>query len=456
MSKFLQLPRPWLFLVPVLVGIVVLVLAVKTKSPPEKRPPQETTTSVRTIKVPEVTLIPRAIGYGSITPGRVWEAVAEVAGKVVEIHPQLKKGAIISKGEVLLRIDPTDYRLAITQAEADIRAVESQIDELNAREKNTQASLKIEKRSLELTLLDFDRKQKLLARGNVSQAAVDQEERNVLQGRQSVQSLQNTLNLLPAEREVLIAQKAQHQAQLEAAKLDLERTEITAPFDCRIAEVNVQATQYTGLGKVLAIADDIGVSEVTAQVPIGSLLKLVSPDAEVPDNVGSLMTRLPEMLGFEAVVRLRASTISAEWQARFTRINDAIDPETRTAGVIVAVDNPYRQAVPGTKPPLTKNMFVEVELKGRARPNQIVVPRSSLHGSELYVVNEESRLEVRKVDIAFTQTDFAVIKGNLKAGETIIVSDPIPAISGMLVKPFEDASALETLVQAAEGGGSIR
>lgn len=456
MSRFLLLPRLWLFLIPVLAGVAVLVFAVKTKTPPEQLPPQEATTSVRTISVPEVTLIPRAIGYGSIAPARVWQAVSEVSGKIVEIHPQLKKGAIISKGEVLLKIDPTDYNLAITQTEADIRAVSSQIEELNARQKNTQASLEIEKRSLELTKADFERKRKLLKQGNVSQAAVDQEERNVLKGRQSVQSLQNTLNLIPAERDVLRAQLAQHEARLEAARLDLERTEIIAPFNCRIAEVNVEATQYAGLGKVLAVADDIGVAEVTAQVPIGRLINLIPPDAKVPDVAAGLMSRLPNLLGFDATVRLRASSVRAEWKARFTRINDAIDPETRTAGVIVAVDDPYRQAVPGSRPPLTKNMFVEVELKGRPRPSQIVVPRSSLHGSTLYVVNAESRLEIREVQTAFTQTDFAVIKDGVTAGETIVVSDPIPAISGMLVTPVDDPAALKNLVDMAEGGGPVR
>jgi membrane fusion protein, multidrug efflux system len=456
MSKYLLMRRLWLFLLPVIVGAAVIVIAVKSKPTPVQLPPTEAATSVRIISVPEVILIPRAVGYGSIKPERVWQAVAEVAGKVIEIHPQLKKGAIISKGEVLLRIDPTDYHLAITQAEADIRAISAQIDEMDARTGNTRASLKIEERSLELTQRDFERKQKLLKQGTVSQAAVDQEERNFLKGRQNVQSLRNTLNLIPAERDVLNAQRAQQQARLEAARLDLERTQIIAPFDSRIAEVNVEATQYTGLGKVLAVADDIGVAEVTAQVPIGRLINLIATDTAIPDSTADVMSLLPGLLGFDAVVRLRGSSIDAEWKARFTRINDTIDPETRTAGVIVAVDNPYRQTLPGLRPPLTKNMFVEVELKGRPRPGQIVIPRSSLHGKNVYVVNDGNRLEIRPIETAFVQTNFAVVKSGLKAGEQIIVSDPIPAISGMLIETSDDSQALADLVAAAEGGGDVR
>ncbi len=456
MAKFLLLRDLWLFLLPVVAGAFVLAYAFEMKPSPVQIAPTESTTRVRIIEVPEVTLIPRAVGYGNIMPGRVWQAVAEVAGKIAEIHPQLKKGAIIGKGEILLKIDPTDYLLAIAQAEADIRAASAQIEEKDAHRNNTQASLKIEERSLELIQRDFERKRKLLDQGTVSQAAVDQEERNFLNGRQSVQSLRNTLNLIPAEREVLNAQRAQHQAKLEEAKLDLERTVIVAPFDSRIAEVNVEATQYTALGKVLAVADDIGVSEVTAQVPIGRLINLVSSDTAIPDSAAGLTSQLPDLLGFEAKVRLRASSINAEWQGRFTRINDTIDPETRTAGVIVAVDNPYRQTLPGSRPPLTKNMFVEVELKGRPRAGQIVVPRSSLHGTNVYVVTDGNRLEIRTVEIAFVQTDFAVIKNGLKAGERIVVSDPIPAISGMLVEPTEDKAVSAKLILTAEGGGDIR
>jgi membrane fusion protein, multidrug efflux system len=456
MKRFLAMQRLWLFLVPVIVGALVFAIALKTRPSPEQQQAKEITANVRVIEVPRVTLIPRAIGYGNVKPGRVWQAVAEVAGKVVEIHPQLKKGAIIAKGSVLLKIDPTDYRLGIAQAEADIRAINAQIAELSGSEKNTRASLKIEERALDLIKGDFERKRKLHKQGTVSQAAVDQEERNFLKGRQSVQSLRNTLNLIPAERDVLNAQRAQHHARLEAARLDLARTEIVAPFDARIAEVNVETTQYTGLGKVLAIVDDIAVAEVTAQIPIGRLINLIPPHTAMPGDTAGVMSKLPDLLGFEALVRLRASSIDAEWPARFTRINDSIDPETRTAGVIVAVDDPYGKAQPGSRPPLTKNMFVEVELKGRPRSGQLVIPRTSLHGANVYVINNENRLEIRPVEIAFPQTNFAVIKSGLKDSERIVVSDPIPAIAGMLVVPTQDDDVRGTLIKEAEGGGSVR
>ena len=448
--------RKFLFFLPVLAGIVIVAVAIKSRQMPEQVPAGELAKSVRVIVTPEVELVPRAIGYGNVKPGKVWQAVAQVGGQIIEIHPQLKKGAIIGKGEVLLRIDPASYQLAIAQADANIRAAKAQLNELTARNQNTWDSLKIEQRAMALAEKDMARKRKLFGQNTVSQAAVDQQERNVLTGRQSLQSLQNALNLMPAERDVLVAQMGQFESQLDSARLNLQYTTITAPFDGRVSEVNVEETQFAAQGKMLAVIDSIDVSEITAQVPLGRLINLVSPGSKFPGNANAIMRQLPEFLGFSATVHLRGGNIHADWPARFTRINDTIDPDTRTVGVIVAVDDPYRQSVPGVRPPLSKNMFVEVELKGRSRPGQVVAPRSSLHGNTVYVVDADNRLRIRTVEIAFSQTDFVVVGKGLKAGEIIVVSDPVPAIDGMLVNAIDDPEIKAALIAQAEGGGAVR
>ncbi len=445
-----------LFVLPVLLGIAVVVFMVRSRGGPEQTPPSELASKVRVIAAPEVTLVPRALGYGNVRPGMVWEAVAQVGGQIVETHPQLKKGAILGKGEVLLRIDPSTYELAIVQTEANIRSVEAQLMELRVKETNTRASLRIEESILELSDRDLSRKRALLKNKTVSQASVDEQERNVLTSRQRVQSLRNKLNMIPAERQTLMAQRALYQAQLETARLDLRRTTIAAPFDCRIAEVNVEKTQYAAQGTVLVVADSIDVSEVVAQLPVGKLISLIPADAELPTRAEAMMERLPEILSLSAVVRLRGGTVDAQWKARFTRISDTIDPKTRTAGVIVAVDDPYRQTIPGVRPPLVKNMFVEVELSGKPRPGQVVVPRAALHGRQVYVVNAETRLERRDVEVAFLQTNFASVKSGLRAGEQVVISDLIPAIDGMLLDPVMDDDAARALIDEAEGRGPVR
>jgi len=448
-KKFLVLP-------PLILGGAVLTFALESREPPAQKPLRETATKVRVIEVPEVTFVPRALGYGTVQPGTVWEAVAEVGGAIVHIHPHLKKGAILAKGEVLVRIDPTRYELAVAQTKANIRSVQTQLAELDVKERNTLASSKIEERSLALRKKDLERKRELLKRKNVSQAAVDLEERNVLDGRQSVQSLKNTLRLIPAERQTKNAQLALYQAQLESARLDLKRTTITAPFDARISAVNVQETQFAAQNKVLATADSIGVAEVAAQLPVGRLFRLVPQSGRIPIQAEGIMNRLPDLLGLSAVVRLQAGRVTAKWNARFARISDTIDPVSRTVGVIVAVDNPYAKAVLGVRPPLTKNMFVEVELRGKPRPRQIVVPRAALHDGVVYTAGPDNRLKRRAVDIAFFQTNFAVLHKGLSPGDRIVITDLIPAVDGMLLEPVADGETAMSLIEEAEGRTQIR
>ena len=445
-----------LFLPPILAAAAVLIIAVRAREAPERDPPRETATAVRVVVAPSVAVVPRVLGYGNVQPETVWEAVAEVDGRIVEVHPLLKKGAIVPAGAVLLRIDPTKYRLAVSQIKSNMRAVEAKLAELAVKATNTHASLAIEESSLALGRKDLERKRRLLATKHVSQAAVDQEERGLMAGQQNVQSLRNTLNLIPAERRTLAAELALYKAQLESARLDLERTTITAPFDCRVAEVKVQRAQYANPGQVLAVIDGIDVSEVSAQVPMDKLMGIIGDAGDAVLSPATAMDELPKLLGLTPLVRLRAGAYTVEWPARLARISDTVDPATRTVGVIVAVDDPYRQARPGRRPPLAKNMFVEVELRGRPQPARVVVPRAALRDGRLLVADAEDRLSIRKVKIAFRQTNFAVVGTGLAAGERVVVSDLIPAVDGMLLAPLVDEDAARTLVAEAEGRGPIR
>ena len=141
-----------------------------------------------------------------------------------------------------------------------------------------------------------------------------------------------------------------------------------------------------------------------------------------------------------------------EWPARFARIGDTVDPKTRTISAIVAVDGAYAKATPGQRPPLIKGMFVEIEIRTRARDESIVVPRSAFHDGRLYVVNVDSRLDIRSVTTGLVQGDLAAIDKGIEPGERIVVSDLIPAVAGMLLAPQSDDELLARLKAEAAGG----
>ncbi|MDH3228590.1 MAG: efflux RND transporter periplasmic adaptor subunit [Alphaproteobacteria bacterium] len=451
------LKRKALFLPPVLIGIAVLLWFARSGDAPVRIAPDEAVRPARVISVPAVDFVPRTLGYGHIQPGRVWEAVAEVGGRIVEKHPRLESGELLAAGEVILRIDPTDYELAVESARARIRGAEAQIAELDVRAENTRRSLEIEQRGLALAETDLTRRQTLLKRGSISQATVDEAERTVLSLRQAVQGQRSALALIPAEREVLAANLALFESELRQAERNLERTELVTPFDGRVAAVNVEERQFAASGQVLAVLDGVDLAEVAAQIPLDRMRQLVAGtpiDVQdtSPENLGEVFGRL----GLTAVVRLSAGELQVSWPARFVRIRESVDPSTRTAGVVVAVDEPYKFVEVGRRPPLAKNMFVEVELQGRPVPGRLVVPRAALHDGMVYVVGDGSRLERRPVQVGAHQSGFVIVDSGLAAGEIIVVTDLTPAIDGMLVDPVEDTALRDRLIAAATGQGAIR
>ena len=446
--------RKLLILPPVVAGIAVLAYFISQRQTPETNPPEERARHVRVIQAPEVAIVPRVLGYGSVSPEKIWNASAQVSGEIIYVHENFKKGAILPADTEILRISPTDYELAIAQAKANIRSSAAKLKELEVSEENTKLALEIERRSLELHETDLKRKQELLASGTVSQLVVDDEIRDTLAQRQRVQDLENSLRLIPTQKAVEAEQKAVFEAQLEDAKLDLERTSIKLPFAARIADASVEISQYVQIGQTLTIADSIETAEIEAQVPIARFRRLAAAIDRKGMPVGitpETLAKLVAALGFQAVVRLRTGEQSVEWSGRFARVSDTVDPNTRTLGVIVAVDGAYAQAVPGTRPPLTKGMFVEVELSTRPTEPRVIVPRSALHEGRLYVAGPDDRLEIRAVETGLLQGAFVEITTGLKKGEWVVVSDLSPAIAGMLLRNTADDQVVMQLLKDAAG-----
>lgn len=444
-----------LFIPPILIGVAVLFFVVNGRDAPELKKAQELARTVRVITAEPIRLVPRVTGFGSVEPGQVWNAIAQVGGEVVYVHPDLENGAILPAGTEIVRISTADVDLVMSQAQANIRSAEAKLAELEVTESNTAAILEIETRSLKLLESDLKRKEALRERGALAQAAVEQEQRETLAQRKKVQDLKNTLRLLPTQRVVQREQIAVYQAQLSSAELDRSRTRITLPFDARIAEVDAEEKQFVQTGGILATVDSVDVAEVEAQIPIAQFRAMIQASApnDLPTGFSATnLLRIVESIGLEAVVRLRAGSDVVEWPARFARTSDSVDPKTRTIGAIVAVDGAYLQATPGQRPPLIKGLFVEIEIRTRTIANSLIVPRSALHDGKLYVVDSENRLNARSVKIGLFQGDIAVVSEGVEPGDRIVVSDLIPAIEGMLLNPQSDAAVLANLKAAAAGG----
>jgi RND family efflux transporter MFP subunit len=435
-NRFLH-RRRLLIVPPIAVGILLLLWMTVGKQPPAKIENAELERMVRVVEAPVIELVPMAEGYGPVHPARVWTAVAQVAGRIIEIHPKLRNGEILPEDELLVRIDPTDYELALSQAQA-------QLAELDVREENSRASLTIEERNLKLVNQDIERKKTLLKKNALSQSTIDDAERVMLGTRATVQNLRNTLALVPTQRRVL-------EAKVASALQDIERTEIRAPFTLRVAGLDVEEDQYVGVGQSLFEGDDISRVEIEAQLALSNLRRLFIGRTELKLDMARLGDQIAETVGIDPLVRLDLGNHVAQWNGEFVRFSDTVDPETRTMGVVVAVDRPFEKITPGYRPPLSKGMFVQVVLRGKRQSPHIVIPRSAVRNSTVYVADQDDRLLKKPVEVLFSQGAYSVIAEGLELGDRVLVSDPIPAVNGMLLRPEIDEQLTEQLRAAGAG-----
>lgn len=438
--------RKLLILPPILLGALVVWWIVGQRQPPQTAAPQEEVRNVRVIQAQRTDMTPAVSGFGTVQPAKTWQAVVQAAGEVEYKHPRLMRGAIMPAGTEIIRISPRDYELAIAQAEANISRADAQITEFDLTEENTKASLEIEREALTIRERELARREELVRGGATSRTVLDQETRDTLVQRKKVQDLENTLKLIPPQRAALVEQKKLNQIELDQAKLNLARTRIVLPFDVRISEVSVEIAQYAQVGSVLVNADGIETAEVEAQIPLAQFSALARATARDDTPIGITPETIAEVvkrLGFSATIHLNAGETEIVWPARFSRISDTIDLKTRSIGAIVAADGTWKTARPGQRPPLSKGMFVEVRIKAGKLQDQIVVPRSAVHGDSLYLADKDNRLVIRQVETGLTQEGNVVIRSGIEPGDRVVVSDLLPVIEGMLLRVTRDET-LET------------
>ena len=452
MKKLLLLPG-------LVLGIAVFWYMSQSRTAPEKAQIQERAKPVRVIPAPKVILIPIAVGNGYVQPERTWKAVAEVAGRIVDFNPDLQQGAFVAKGDLLISIAPEQSQLALQEIQAEIQKLQAQIEELDQKKADTERQLVVEKRSLDIYKNELERKLKLFESGVISRSDLNREEQNLLTKKNTVESYKGILNRLPSERRALKASLRALKTRSQDAHITLKKTIIKAPFDSRVAEVNIQRGQAANAGQTLVTLDGVGTSEILVQVSRHYMKNLIPKSFGKTFEIQNLkrLSRgdVQGMLGLKAIVRLEMGGRMAEWQGRFARFGET-DIKTGSIGVYIAVDNPFQKIQPGKKPPLQKNMYVEVELRGKPRDQTIVIPRSAVHQGQVYIANEKDRLEKRTIEVHFQQGNLVSVKSGISPNEKVVISDLVPAISGMLLQSQVDEATLSKIIKEATGSETVK
>jgi len=387
--------------------------------------------------------LPRATGYGFVEPATLLEASAEVSGRIIYKSPELKAGAFLTKGTEVLRIDPTDYQLSLAEARADLAAASAQEKEQKLLLESAKLAFQIAERNLKLGEANLERKRDLLKKGTISQASLDQEEQGVLRLRQDRQSRQQQLETLPSQIAVAAARIKQNEARVIEQQERLARTTIVLPFTTRIAGVYVNEDEYISLGGRLFDAHSVDAVEITTRLSLGSMQNLIVGTQQLSGGqIATTPAALLEKLQLQADVSLPDRGNGARWTGTVVRIGESQDMETRTIAMVVRIDNPYDQIVPGKRPPLLKGMYVTVNFTSDPIES-LIVPRHAVHGGKIYIATPEGTLDLRDADIV-TQGSVVMVRSGLSVGERVIVTDLVPAVKGMKidVRASEGADAL--------------
>lgn len=430
------------------IGAGILAFVVSNSPPPARIEPAERANAVRVITAQTTEITPSAVGFGLVTPARTFAAIAEVSGTVEYLHPDLRDGQILPSGAVLLRLSPVDFNLAIAQANANIRAAQARLAELDVSESNQRAALEIEQEALAVKASDLARAEALYETGTMTQTARDAVRAAHLVQRQKDQSAESALALIPTQRAVQQEQIAIYQTTLATAERNLDRSELTLPFTARVAAHSVEVGQFLSAGHTAATLDSVDVAEIEVQLPLTTLRNLLRKGASEDTELPLDPTRMGVVLrdrGLSAQVRLRLGSEQVTWPATVDRISDEIDQRSGTVGVVVRVDRPYSHSGDGLRPPLTKGMFVDVVL--RAQPvTGVVLPRSALHGGQVHLVDDDNRLRMIAASPKVIQGGIALFTDGIAEGARIVLATPDPVVEGLLLDPHPDTTLMPQLL----------
>ena len=396
----------------IFVGAGVLFTIMGAARPQIERQAPEITPPTVFYQVAEqrpVTLDVRA--QGEVRPRTDISLTAQVSGAIADTSEKFVNGGAFEKGDLLIKIEDADYRVAMTSARARV----AQAEEALRRE---EAEAALARRDFEELGGEGDPSDLTLRKPQLAQARANYD----------------------AAR-----------ADLSAARLNLERTEIRAPFVGRVRERMTGVGQFVSPGAQLGRIFSTDVAEIRLPLTDADLAKLDLP----LDFVESAETPGP-------TVDLSAFVAGDmhHWRARVARTDGAIDAATRQISVIAVVDDPYGAGADDDTP-LAIGLFVDAHIEGKPYADAIVLPRSALYGRDrVYVIKSDDTLESRRVTVVSSDRDTITIAAGITPGDRIATSPLRGADNGDKVLPQDPATLgddgrLEQIEDGGPVGGDI-
>ncbi len=416
----------------VLLGSLVLFAGLLATKPQAKRDPiQRKPPFVTVVMAQQQDYRVHMRAPGRVQPAAVLEMTSQVHGRVVKRHPNLVPGGRVSAGDVLIQIDRQDYELAIKQRQADVAKAELALWQEQAK---GQAAKRDYARGGALPPLLT----KTSGRIETPKEAQD------VEGNSSQQkgALPHTPSVhanpaLKHAKELALrvphlhhakAMLAAAQSNLQRARLQLERTQLCAPFDAVVQSANVQVganiTPQAKLARLVA-SDRFWVK---TSVPVSKLGLVKLPH----HGKGGSFARLWHASWSHKPPKQQ------QWQGEIVHLMSDVEKLGHMAQLLVQVRDPLglkKSAGEQQVLPLLVGAQVEVELTGVTLKNAAVLPSGALQGGNaLWVVDESDRLHRREVQVLWRDQQGRVVVEGLQVGERFVSSILQAPQEGMQVR----------------------
>ena len=315
-------------------GIVAMLVLTRPSMAPIEQAEMEWPVKVATARFTDLRPVLRL--YGEIVAGRESELRALTPGPIVEVGDNFREGGAVSRGELLLRVDPFEYEIALAELKAGAVEAEAQ---------------------LRLKEQDMERIEALFEEGNVS---AQQRDTAVL------------------ELEIARAALERIQAGARRAERNLADTRLVAPYDGVLVDV------AANLGRQLSTTDRVARIVDPASLEVGFPLS--------NEQYGRLMTE-GSLTGRTARIFWEIGETELEYEGRIERIGGEI--AAASGGIRVFAE--LLDTSVGT--PLRPGAFVRIEVEDRLYSRVARVPDTALYGEDRVFVVRDGRLRTRHVEL---------------------------------------------------------
>lgn len=407
----------------IIIAFAVVILLNGIRPSPEAKPNQEKVWTVNAINATPQTSAPIVNLYGRIESPKAATYSAAITAFVKKVH--VLEGNYVNKGSALITLDARDVRLTYEQRKAEVAEISARLATEKTKHDADQEALLLEKEMLSLANKSAARFQELSSKQLSAANQFDEATRSARNLQLTVNRRKLSIQDYGNRVQQLSTQKQRASALRDQAKLELNRSRVTAAINGRIAKVHVAPGDRVRPGESLISLFDTGALEIRAQIP-SRLINIVRQ-------------------GISEQGSLNAFTMVDQQKIPLTL--------TRLAGQVTTgrggIDGLFQ--LPSTEVFIELGRSTEVYLELPEQQNTIAVPPQAIHGVDRLYLIKDTRLQAVNVEIVgnTTQNDQPYIlirSSDISKGDSIMTTQLPSAISGMKVRRVGEKTQTEVQI----------